>query len=97
MYKIPGTNIEYDNDFYRSFVQDVRDAVNQVEQMPKECRDDARRILKIAIMGTYLATRQLYDLLVDQEKMDIIESKGNDYLTDLDDLERKCHDGFLVD
>ena len=97
MYKIPGTNIEYDNDFYRSFVQDVRDAVNQVEQMPKECRDDARRILKIAIKRTYLATRQLYDPLVDQEKMDIAKSRDNDYLTDFDDLEMKCYGDFFVD
>ncbi|MBI2507543.1 hypothetical protein HYV89_01175 [Candidatus Woesearchaeota archaeon] len=97
MYKVPGTNVEYDDEFYRSFVRDVRDAVKQVEQMPKECRDEIRRILRTVIRGTYLATRQLYDPLVDQEKMDTIESKGNDYLTDLDDLERKCHGGFFVD
>lgn len=96
-YKIPGINIEYDADLYRAYVQDVRDAVKEIEQLPKEYRDDARRLLRKAIRGVYLATRQLYDPLIDQKKMEIVESKSSDYLTDIEDLESKCHGDFFVD
>ena len=96
-YIIAGTDIGYDAGIYRGHIQDVREAIGEIERLHNVNREHARRVLEKLIRGVYLATRRLYDPLVDQEKMNTVEAKDNDYLTDLGDLEMKCQRGLFLD
>ncbi len=96
-YSIVGTDIRYDAGLYRAHIQDVKEAIGEVGKLSNANSEQVRRVLETIIRSVYLATRQLYDPLVDKEKMDVAKAKRSDYLTDLKDLEKKCREGSFLD
>ena len=86
-YEILGTGIGYDEDKYRAARSLIRSALRGVNDLPVNVRDEVYRLLGMAVRGTYCATREIYNPLLDPKKQAIVEGSSNDYHTDMECLE----------
>ena len=86
-YQVSGSDISYDAESYRRYVQMVRNARRDLDELPPKIRRVILPIIQDILGGAIRASREIYLPLIDKEKLKIVESSPNDFHTDLDGLE----------
>ena len=82
-YRISGSDISYDAESYRRYVQMIRDVKKDLDKLPLKTRRDVSLLIERAIYGAIKASEEIYSPLIDEQKMREVRASSNDFHTDL--------------
>ncbi|MBT4165610.1 hypothetical protein HOE04_01070 [archaeon] len=86
-YTVAGTDIAYNGESFRYNIRTLKNLREKVDELPEEIRGDILRNYQVAVKVILEASRIIHGPLVDQEKLEQVTSKPNDYHTDIEVLE----------
>lgn len=83
---ISDPSICYEGGVYRANVDGLRSIKEEIETLPDYVRDQVREMIGKATSLTLNASREIYDPLLDESKLEKVLATNNDYKTDMGGL-----------